>query len=112
MGRGLSPLQQTILRLAYQNRVAEYGSTEKPLPPNVVYAQILAEYYGWVSQHGDVRRHHSGNHYNRVDIDPRQYNAACAAVARAALRLEQRGLWTGSHDVSGSWEEILPYIVQ
>jgi len=72
MGRGLSELQKCILRLALRNIEHEEQREwrNKHGGVNVVYSEILNDYFG---RHGNVR-------------------SAQAAICRAVLRLEQRGL--------------------
>lgn len=92
MGRGLSPLQQTILRLAYQNRMADSGYQDEARA-DVFYCEIFESHYGWPSIWKNSRKAH-GQKFTKAEVGERQYNAAHAAVSRAALRLEQRGLVT------------------
>lgn len=93
MGRGLSDLQRTALRLALQNRDGE-GRTERTRGGADVYFQeILAAHYGWeLKRFAGKLRSPGGQKFSKAGIGHREYNAATTAVSRAAARLEQRGL--------------------
>jgi hypothetical protein len=144
MGRGLSPLQRTILRLAYKNYVAEnrqrddseerarhvktmmsqLGSpgsetyrTVKMLSSgksgaDVYFAEVLVEYYGWTPsspyalKDRDGRRVPGGKKFIPEEIGDNTYHTAHAAVSRAALRLEQRGLVTRMCGAYAKWAGV------
>jgi len=112
MGRGLSELQKSILRLAYHNRLerleriakkTDPGSHE-PLvltrgvgPPDLYYAEVLREHFGW-----EVRslwwrpergqRPSRGQNFEMKEIGERRYHSVQSSLSRAVVRLEERGL--------------------
>jgi 3'-phosphoadenosine 5'-phosphosulfate (PAPS) 3'-phosphatase len=106
MGRGLSPLQQAILTIAYRNRQAEQRTQHTNDGADCYYHEVLAAYYGfelavsrqWYQQYG--RRHAPGTRFfSRAAIGSGRYGAAKAALYRAVRRLEERGLvnvWQGA----------------
>jgi hypothetical protein len=94
MGRGLSPLQQQILRLAWER---EQADARYPLFPH----EILLRRTDWpLTVFGRVRvdsgrsAHEQGLYFARNQIDPRVYNATRVALWRAIRRLKARGLIT------------------
>ena len=128
MGRGLSPLQKTVLRLALDNRVAEgdpaaraarraarrgFTQTAAQLAesthPVDVY-RALADYYEWGhravwpwSERVVKTRKPGGWTFSRDSVGAAQYNAGQAAVSRALRRLEDRGLITVRVGVHARW---------
>jgi hypothetical protein len=75
MGRGLSPLQQQILRLAWERaQAAPDGVLTTPA--------ILQQVYGWTLD--------GPRPFDRSSL--RQYDATHAALSRSITRLERRGL--------------------
>jgi hypothetical protein len=106
MGRGLSPLQQAILTIAYRNRQAEDRTRSTNDGADCYYHEVLAAYYGfdlavdrqWYQHYG--RRHAPGaQFFSRAAIGSGRYGAAKAALYRAVRRLEDRGLvevWQGA----------------
>ncbi len=101
MGRGLSDLQKTILRLALRNRnVGDGGGPTWGV--DVLHSEVLVEHFGW---HGETRnqwgnRIQGGNIFDRLAIGPKAYASARAALSRAVARLEQRGLAVAVHGVT------------
>jgi hypothetical protein len=110
MARGLSELQQSILRLAYRNRLerldriaeSEPGSHEYRVytqgvhSVDLYYAEVLREHFGW-----DVRgwwdperepRPKRGQNFSMREIGERRYRSAQTSLSRAVVRLETRGL--------------------
>jgi len=109
MGRGLSELQRSILRLALHNRTAEglkpileSGSSDGA----DIYAwEVLESSYGfgkhlrattrYGSQYGDRAGHRKPGGealFSRSAIGASRYKAAHVAVTKAFRRLEERGL--------------------
>ena len=106
MGRGLSPLQQTMLVLALRNHDAEGRSFDSDIGADCYHPEVYAAAYGWVVQKRwqDGRR----SHLMRADppsgrAGPRERAAIMAAVSRAARRLYQRGL---ARHVGNAWAGI------
>ena len=103
MGRGLSPLQRTVLTLALRNHDAEQRAFEPAEGADVYVPEVYVAAYGWVVR--DPRRaRHPGM---KADPPPGGWRgnarAVRAAVARATKRLEARGLvrrvyhaWSGA----------------
>lgn len=83
MARGLSTLQQTILRLAHLNGMR--GATGSA---DVYQHQVLAEHFGWEPDRGIGSR----RYFSPRRIGPAAYNAGRASLSRAITRLEQRQL--------------------
>jgi hypothetical protein len=91
MGRGLSELQKTILRMAAANE------DDPHVKYSVSYAEVLRDYYGWQPEKG----HHAWNKdgtkghgwgFSKARIGEKEYRSARAALSRAATRLYERGL--------------------
>jgi hypothetical protein len=99
MGRGLSDLQKTILRLALANREAEGD----PCWYDVGYVEVLATHFGfeprWPLRRRDGKRELFGHPFSKAAIGADRYDAAHATLARAVRRLEARGLAMGVLDV-------------
>lgn len=94
MGRGLSDLQKSVLRLAARQRAAREKSRAhmdswSVSVPDVWYWEALEECYGFVPS---KRLHGMCQRFDRQAIGVRRYNAACAALSRALARLALRGL--------------------
>jgi len=99
MARGLSPLQVSILRIAYDrlsllaNRIkAELDKPEEDRDLSFIdkmekvdVSEIFVSYYGWKL---------TGRRFSKNSIGPRKYMAAKVAVHKSLRRLEQRGLIT------------------
>jgi hypothetical protein len=102
MGRGLSDLQTSILRLAVE--LLEFRTEDwKDDVPDVLYAEVMMRHYGFEPEQmpagcdGMHLRHWSGwrahgTQFSRESIGAKRYDAAKAAVSRAVRRLEWRGL--------------------
>ena len=113
MGRGLSRLQTCILRVAYENRVAEKRNPASR-GADVYSPEILVEYFGWRPRRGaarvkgearrrEVRRHPARNWFAQAGIEPRAYGDAHTSLSRAMLRLEQRGLIKRRRGALAGW---------
>ena len=98
MARGLSPLQRTILQLAWQQHFQRKGSSD-------IYAQDLyALHYGWPITYGrwwtpedpDKRILGQAYHFSPAHIGERTYRTVTAAVSRSFHRLARRGYLTRS----------------
>lgn len=122
MGRGLSDLQRTILRLAYENRQAPPEPDRQPewakamFGPaqsngiDVYYSEILVNGFGFplrrwrrdegLSDRTVARRRFTGQKFAMTEIGNKRYASAQAAVSRAFARLERRGfveLYSGAY---------------
>ena len=88
MARGLSDLQQMILKLAYERRMRG----QKTGSCDVCTTQLLMDIYDWplVESCFSVAAHN----FDRNEVGQREYDQAMATVSRAARRLEARGLIT------------------
>jgi hypothetical protein len=99
MGRGLSPLQQQILRLAWER--------EQPTPGRrpahrILYSQeILVRLYHWPITYGQREpgrerglAFHYAWHFQPGVIGVERYHATLVAVSRSLRRLHARGLLT------------------
>ena len=108
MARGLSPLQQQILRLAWER--------EQPAPgrrntQRILFSQeILVRLYHWPITHQPAwqarEREHglalcSAQHFQPSVIGVQRYRAGIVAVSRSLGRLQARGLLQRSGD--GGW---------
>jgi DNA-binding HxlR family transcriptional regulator len=93
MGRGLSELQRSILRLAFQG------------DDSCVYGhEILKAHYGWYQSNGWADKRRGGaKRFSREFIGITEWNAHRAAVARALRRLEDRGLVTRICGAYSNW---------
>jgi len=99
VGRGLSELQKTILRLGNENRVREHRPTGGG-GADVYRSEVLAEVYGFESRFArddegaaqTARRHFARQQFWPADVGESRYIAGSAAVCRAMKRLEDRGL--------------------
>ncbi|MCA1717285.1 MAG: hypothetical protein LC781_10785 [Actinobacteria bacterium] len=99
MGRGLSELQKTVLRLAHENR--ERGTGARPLPDggqlgtDVKYPEVLEAYFGWEPD----SRPRSSRYFDfsKKDIGEKAYRSARASLSRGFSRLEARGLIVRTH---------------
>ncbi len=96
----LSKLQRWMLVRAHQNRLAG----EKT---DLFYGEVLAHYYQFCLPE-DVRTRNvfMGKFFDPELIGRSRYNAACAAVSRAAVRLDRRGLARCMRAVYGHWASI------
>jgi hypothetical protein len=81
MGKGISELQKSILKMAYRNQ------------RNVKNKDVLIEFYKF-PPHAPGPSHVSGTPqiFYRCEIGMNRYNAASVAVVKAFNRLVQRGL--------------------
>ena len=88
MARGLSDLQKSILKLAYEKRMLG----QKTGPCDVCTTQVLLEIYDWplVENCFSVAAHN----FDRNEVGRREYDQAMVSVSRALKRLEARGLVT------------------
>ena len=97
MGRGLSPLQQQILRLAWEREQPTPGRTraEQVLFPQEIYVRV----YGWTITHNrwapwrePSLAFHYAWHFQPSVIGHKAYHGAMVSVSRALDRLHRRGL--------------------
>jgi hypothetical protein len=81
MGKGLSELQKSILKMAYRNR------------GNVENKDVLIEFYKF-PRHAPGPSHVSGTPqiFNRCEIGINRYRSASVSVVKAFNRLAKRGL--------------------
>lgn len=85
----MSELQRTILRLALAGKQLPDRNPERG-GADVYYGQVLADYFGFEPVVKDLR--YSGHKFDRKAIGVKRYAAAQAALSRAMVRLERRGL--------------------
>jgi len=137
MGRGLSELQKTMLRMAnaadkewrdihlspeyisasWEERRERWPNADN-LRGMIDFNDVLAEVYGWKprpplypdSMYGQITR------FSKQEIGQKKYMAAYIAVRKAANRLEKRGLvrMRGSHtyETSPQGRELMAKLVQ
>jgi hypothetical protein len=100
MGRGLSPLQHQILRLAWQR---EQWPVKRSARRLLFPQEIFAKVYRWPITHpattGTWEREHGLAFYQSVHFQPsvigvQRYHATMVSVHRALGRLQARGLLT------------------
>ncbi len=102
MGRGLSDLQKTMLRMSMKElenyntsrnwvlatgktfAYSEYSWMSPHWPGEVAFSDVFIKVYGWTLG--------SDGHFSKKDIGPKRYMAAKIAVRKAAERLVKRGL--------------------
>src|SRR5262245_49806526 len=96
MGRGLSTLQQQILRLAWEREQTTTSRVaQRRLFPQEIYRRlwhwpITYKGYFWERQDGLAFR--GSRHFSPAVIGPKRYPAAMVSVSRALDRLYRRGL--------------------
>jgi hypothetical protein len=113
MARGLSPLQQQILRLAWEKEQAEEAEARAkglavwPRSP-LYHHEIFLRRTDWpLTVTGRVRvdtgrcAHERGLYFAYSEIDPHRYKAAHVALCRSLGRLHARGLITFDRWQSG-----------
>lgn len=109
MGRGLSELQQTILKLAYHNRMIE-NRVGGPGGADLFHYEVLIEYWhlpGEVHRDPDgKRRYTTGHHFSRSFRNYARFNAARAALTRAVRRLADRGLVIWVSGMYAQWAGV------
>ena len=106
MGRGISDLQKSVLRIAYRNRVREFCLPEcepgvKP-PCEALRTEVLIEHFGFAQiGKGSPRRRADGwgwpwhgQWIRKSAVGHRRYVSAHASLSRSTLRLVRRGLIT------------------
>ena len=100
MGRGLSDLQKTILGLALENH-DNHDGVDGAKGVDVIYSEILVKHFGWKGNTRDRygKRIYSFTVFDRAAIGAKAYASAEAAVSRAVLRLQQRGLAVAIHGI-------------
>jgi hypothetical protein len=107
----LSRLQRWMLAQAYHNRTAE-GQAGRKGGADLYHGEVLAGFYGFRYQHPrnpemDNRRFLAGGpHFRPKVIGRARYNAANAAVSRAARRLWARGLADWMQATISHWAGI------
>jgi hypothetical protein len=97
MGRGLSPLQQQILRLAWEREQPTPGrrAEQRVLFPQEIFVRL----YHWPVTHGQWEPDRVAGlafrydwHFQPSVIGPQPYHAVMVTVSRALDRLHARGL--------------------
>ena len=87
MGKGLSELQKSILKMAYRTRggFSKFGDIRN--------YEVLERFYNF-PVHPPKPSHESGSpqRFNRQEIGLNQYRAACVSTVKAFDRLVKRGL--------------------
>lgn len=87
MAKGLSDLQQEILRLAYKNRKGHPGGRIDTCP-----REILVKFYGFAPTTNIDKAKTGALIFNREIIGIKRYQAASVSVAKSFDRLVARGL--------------------
>jgi hypothetical protein len=92
---GLSPLQRTILVLAYDNWERERRTTQSE-GCDCYYYEVLERVWRFENRWAGVSRERTPTrwHFGLQRIPYHRYNAALASLSRAVRRLAQRGLVT------------------
>jgi hypothetical protein len=99
MGRGLSDLQRFILRRAGEQ-------------PQLAYAEVLVEYFGWRPVAGTLRRGRDGvvrgglHWFDPNAIGRQRYRSSRAVLSQACSRLAARGLVRCLQGAQGSWSAV------
>ncbi len=104
MGRGISDLQKSVLRIAYRNRVREFCLPEcepgvKP-PCEALRTEVLIEHFGFPQIWKGSPRWRAdgwrwpwhGQWIRKSAVGHRRYVSAHASLSRSSLRLVRRGL--------------------
>jgi hypothetical protein len=109
MGRGLSPLQHQILKLALE-REQERRGAQRALFPYVIYAQVygwpITRSVWWPDRDRNTRAalwFNAGHHFRPEGIGVKRYRAAVVAVSRSLGRLAARGLLMRQTPYHGGW---------
>jgi hypothetical protein len=106
---GLSPLQRTILVLAYNNWERE-GRTTQSEGCDCYYYEVLERVWRFENRWASVSRERMPTrwHFGLRQIPYPRYNAALASLSRAVRRLAQRGLVTRHRGKSarGTWAGV------
>lgn len=118
MGRGLSPLQRAILRLARTNLEAEGREVGQSGWADVLHREIMVAFYGWPApevRDGDglrartgaeLRHMGSGVTFHPAPAERGRYKASTVALTKATGRLEERGLVVCRTGVSSRWSGV------
>jgi hypothetical protein len=105
MGRGMSDLQKTILRRALSNKIRENRNDEKGA--DVYGAEIAADHFGWTLPpyfyREDLQRCVGRRVFSKQEIGEQRYSSVRAAICRAILRLEERGLGYKRRGACSQW---------
>lgn len=98
--QGLSPLQQTILRIAYDNRRQE-GRTAQSPGADCYYYEVVQQVWKFENRWaGMAQRTQERWHFRQRPLGAR-YRAALVSVSRSVRRLVERGLVT--HQRGKAW---------
>jgi hypothetical protein len=107
MMAALSALQKQILSLALKNRETENRTEDAQSGADLYYSEILVSVYGFEPIESlrtrDGRRKSFGKKFDVGAIGKDRYNSAMAAISRAVLRLDQRGLVTALRGTFSRW---------
>ncbi len=102
MERGLSELEQIILRVALAHRGGGAGAMLDDGPVDAFYADVLPAYRG--QEH---RLPHLGGRCSaRAVVGEPRYSADMAALERAAAGLERRGLVIRRRGAYARWSGV------
>jgi hypothetical protein len=104
MGRGMSELQKTILRRALSNKIREQRDGSNGA--DVYGAEIAADHFGWVlppHYYRNVTRRAAVHNFSKQEIGEKRYSSVRAAICRAILRLEERGLGYKVRGACSQW---------
>jgi hypothetical protein len=123
---GLSTLQRWMLTEAAKNQDRERlgpnllkRGTKTAVGADLYYSEVLAGFYkfpytqvavqdctGKVYATDSLRCHQGTQRFKPEEIGRARYNAACAAISRAASRLERRGLVSVIRGRNSHWAGI------
>ncbi len=113
MGRGLSDLQKAILRIALRQQeahaaeaaglVASFGREPSAYGCDVQHKDVLAEHFGFQKRKAKMFSFEEPDRFDRQAIGPAIYNRAEAALSRAIVRLESRGLVHRAQGAVARW---------
>jgi hypothetical protein len=106
---GLSPLQRTILVLAYDNWEREERTTRSE-GCDCYYYEVLERVWRFENRWAGVSRKRTPTrwHFGLRQIPYPRYNAALASLSRSVKRLTERGLVTRHRGKSwrGTWAGV------
>jgi len=109
MGRGLSSLQQQILRLALE-REQERRGAQRALFPYVIYVHLydwpITKSVWWSDRDRNTQAglwFNMGHHFRPECVGVKRHRATVVAVSRSLGRLEARGLLIRQTPWRGGW---------
>lgn len=121
MGRGLSPLQKSILRIAAKNhdrechggfehlRINSLGKMSSGCGCDAYYREVLFQHFGlpmkkhWWRNHDEPIREAGGHVFSMREIGEKRYRSIQASVSRAVDRLWKRDYITPASGAYARW---------